>query len=138
VGKKLRVADYIIAIAIGVAIASLPFVLEGMGVKVPLFIWWFLEILAVLTIAGWLCWQRIKSTCLRLRVMFQDYRQLARIKLKTGKSAHIGYKHISSRFKLIAPTPESVHAEMMEHLRKHEEESKEKLRNAQSGDEKES
>jgi hypothetical protein len=117
VGKKLCVADYIIAIAIGVAIASLPFVLEGRGVKVPLFIWWLLEILAVLTIVGWLCWQRIKSTCLRLRVMLQNYRQLARIKLKTGKSAHIRYKPIKSLFKLIAPTPESVHAEMMEHLK---------------------
>jgi len=140
VGKKLRVAHYIIAIAIGVAFAILPFVLEGMGVKVPLFIWWFLEILAILTIVSvitWLNWQRIQNTCRRLCVMFQAYRQIARRMLETGKLAHIGHKDINSLFKLRERTVDDLQVEI-EYLKKQVEESKrDKLGNSQSENKKE-
>lgn len=133
----MRVADYVIAIAIGVAIASLPFLFEGTGMKVPLFIWWFLEILAILTIVGLLCWQRIQGRYRRLLVMFRDYKRIMRGILKTGKLVHIGHKDINSLFKLRERTLDDQQVEI-EYLKKQVEELKKgKLGNSHNENKKE-
>jgi hypothetical protein len=88
-GKKLHVALFIIGIAVAIAIAVLPFILEDNGMKVPLWMWYFLEILAALMIVGtliWLYWEKVKRV--------SSYICRLRLTLKPEQ----GHKDVSTRF----------------------------------------
>jgi hypothetical protein len=112
-GKRLHVALFIIGIAIAIAIAVLPFILEARGMKVPLGVWYFLEILAVLMIVGtllWAYWEKIKVMYLALRTKLRDLSHQSYILL--SKRLRIVHKDVSIRFNVNALTLADLNAKI--------------------------
>ncbi len=91
-GKRFHASLFIFCIAIAVAFAALPFILEARGMKVSLGVWYFLEILAVLMIVGalvWAYWEKVEVVYLRVSLIVRQV---------YWKSRHIGYKRCCYTF----------------------------------------
>jgi hypothetical protein len=108
---KKPLAIPIIDIGIAIIIAVFPFVLEAMGMKMPVWVWFVVEILAFLMVIYGLVWlylEKIKVVYLKSR----DFLTRINLMQASGKIVHHGYGDVQTRFNLKIKTPDDVQKEM--------------------------